>query len=467
MAHTDKTFIAPLEHERVLPLERLCEVRQVGEYVRVNTKGTTVDVVPFFQHSVNARGLGIFFSGDNSNNITIASSATDPLLPNNYLIHDPGGSAQPLQGTLTINPHRSVVGADMILNQRFLFLSPAISCELACSFKRIVHHMGVHVSNQTVGVLPSAGRAVQLADYFYGNVHQSQQAYTVNSTMYQAEQDPLKYALLADRQQWAGLADMRLSLKWECCRSEDCQVKVRAIGSFPVGNKPAGKYLFEPLAGNNGHWGVGIGAELSVALVNDEWYKLIGGISGELMGFFGNRQMRTSEYAPLYQRSTLSRYQLLGQQGIAGTFPAANVLTRLSKVDPGMVVKATALMRLETPRAAVSCAYSALSREEETVTVTDWPEGTYAPVLPTYSTDHTFNVVNDSVDGQAITTRALRPQVAQSPAALVHHLHAAFSYVLTKQSPSVVVALGADCSLAQSNAALRSYTVFGRAEWRF
>jgi len=55
------------------------------------------------------------------------------------------------------------------------------------------------------------------------------------------------------------LSDIQLVLGWNFVRDCDYHFGLNIRAGFPTGNKPCGKYLFEPIIGNGKHWELGAG----------------------------------------------------------------------------------------------------------------------------------------------------------------------------------------------------------------
>lgn len=134
-----------------------------------------------------------------------------------------------------------------------------------------------------------------------------------------------------------GMADIELAFGHE--DSRDCQIKrVWYCGLVvPAGNKPQGEFIFEPIVGNNKHWGLTMGGEYAYKIwANCDQDKVIEfHINAHSQYLFANIQKRSfdlidkqwSRYIWMYEKvePTASVYNVV---------PGINALTRHVKVTP-------------------------------------------------------------------------------------------------------------------------------------
>lgn len=75
-----------------------------------------------------------------------------------------------------------------------------------------------------------------------------------------------KFAAKCDSDTKTALADLELILGYNFVCDQDRTVGISLRTSAPTGNSPKGEYLFEPIAGNGGHWELGAGFNARAAL---------------------------------------------------------------------------------------------------------------------------------------------------------------------------------------------------------
>ncbi len=72
--------------------------------------------------------------------------------------------------------------------------------------------------------------------------------------------DPLANARMACRAlKKTGLSEIEAGLGYNFARGDDYHVGVSIRAGFPTGNRPQGRWLFEPIVGNGHHWEIGFG----------------------------------------------------------------------------------------------------------------------------------------------------------------------------------------------------------------
>jgi len=82
--------------------------------------------------------------------------------------------------------------------------------------------------------------------------------------------EPLQYGKISTRKRSVlRLADIRIALGCNLMRGDDYQCALMGFIGIPTGNVPCGEYLFEPIAGNGGHFELGIGSNGYMRLWED------------------------------------------------------------------------------------------------------------------------------------------------------------------------------------------------------
>ena len=108
-------------------------------------------------------------------------------------------------------------------------------------------------------------------------------------------------------------ADLRIVIGYDALRTDRCLFGFQGLVSAPAGNRPKGKYLFEPIIGNGHHWELG-GALQANSIAwrsNDEHKQLILTANLSLTHLFGSRQKRTFDL----KGKPFSRYMLIERLG--------------------------------------------------------------------------------------------------------------------------------------------------------
>jgi hypothetical protein len=124
--------------------------------------------------------------------------------------------------------------------------------------------------------------------------------------------DGLKYARIPHNAlHKTGLAEITAAFGWNFWQSEDFHFGINARAAAPTGNRPCGKYLFEPIVGNGHHWELGAGITAHVCLMHteSEMSDLSFYLDSYFTHLFSTRQCRTFDLCG----SPLSRYMLAMQ----------------------------------------------------------------------------------------------------------------------------------------------------------
>jgi hypothetical protein len=103
-------------------------------------------------------------------------------------------------------------------------------------------------------------------------------------------------------------ADLRAELGWDILQEDDWHFGLKADVAAPIGTRPNGDYLFEPIAGNGHHWefGAGITAHVDFWQSEDRNTRATFYFDGIVTHMFGGRQRRTFDLT----NRPFSRYML-------------------------------------------------------------------------------------------------------------------------------------------------------------
>ncbi|MDP3889308.1 MAG: hypothetical protein Q8Q25_02060 [bacterium] len=109
------------------------------------------------------------------------------------------------------------------------------------------------------------------------------------------------------------VADLRAALGWNFLR-DDYHIGFNFQIAAPIGNRPKGKYLFEPIIGNGHHWEVGgnINAHYTMWNNHDETKKIGLYFDANITHLFRTTQKRTFD---LKNNGPFSRYMLAEELG--------------------------------------------------------------------------------------------------------------------------------------------------------
>jgi hypothetical protein len=451
--HTEKTFLSPqsirmpgrhILHDYVTNLVRNEEV--LGwDHVEVSYFG-------WRQHAKEL--VGEYFGRNNKNVITVGSAKTD--FPSANFIFTQNPQNLTLAGEFKLAPYRKVVGFHFNYLKRMSFISDKLFLNVYTPIVKVTHCMGACARDESTDIVD--GNKVGVLSFFSGELSQGDGP---------TKQENLKYATIPCCTQFSksGFADVNCELGY---RWGQRNYYVRPIIGvvLPTGNKSEGKTLFEPMLGNGRQWGMGIGLEAMRVLEigKDTIIDLTGFF--KLKHFFSNTQKRTIGFLSddWGSRRIWSYYELIGEHGKKGVFPAANVLTRDVKVQQGLICESGLNLNFIHRNFMLNIGYDYFSRAMESVSVKCWEDNKYALVSTNYDATNNFNIVadpnpatDDNLQGP-IQRESLDVSVAQTPAQDSHRIYGTISYA--RQSIPLNIGIGAAYEYCQKNSALRGYELY-------
>jgi len=242
--------------------------------------------------------------------------AHDWLADNFYLPTD-------FQSTLNFSPRIANVvvdldfylGFDMVCQGLFFRLNMPINwtrwdlgfCERVVSLGSNNYDPGYFNSFDVAADSPNEGIGIErsrllnsFAEYAKGNVPTD-----TTSTLF----DPLCYAKIGcGARTVTRLADVTAILGWNFVQHEKRHLGAGILTRAPSGNRPNGKYLFEPISGNGCHWELGahVTSHATVWQAQDEHSSLGFYLDANITHLFKTHQMRTFDL----KCKQLSRYML-------------------------------------------------------------------------------------------------------------------------------------------------------------
>lgn len=109
------------------------------------------------------------------------------------------------------------------------------------------------------------------------------------------------------------LADLRTLIGYNFVRKDRLRIGLQGIMAAPVGNRPEGEYLFDPVIGNGHHWELGLGVTANGALwrSEDQEKQIIFSLDAKATHLFASRQLRTFDL----KGKPFSRYMLAQRMG--------------------------------------------------------------------------------------------------------------------------------------------------------
>ena len=327
-----------------------------------------VQVTGFYGESMNRASLGRYFGiGNGKNSFQVgAGNDNDTDLDGGYLIHDQANAAaSTLAGKVTLNPRQTIYGANISYRQSMTGPFAGVFFQASMPIVQVANNLGLTIENPTDVVLGI--QHYSLADYFAG---------TVNVEAGANAQAPLnKGKMVMGERRATGLADISLQLGYKLICNEDTHLDVSLRGIVPTGNQSTGDYLFEPLVGNNNHFGIGAGIDADATLWHKDGHRLSLQGGAQYTYVLEANEMRMAAI----QRRTDDGFKYNQYVAVAAPgapldlakqpvlAPAANGLAQQFSVRPGSQLELLTGLGFHSGGLSVNVGYNLNWREQEQV----------------------------------------------------------------------------------------------------
>ncbi len=448
--------------------------------------GGTVQAAVYYEASDNKRDLGEYFGVRNSKrasggcciddfiSVGLDKNNTGAILLPQSIIHKevnvttPGTPLTLIESALADNvylrPSRESVVLRLDWHQRLdmLFKGIYFKFNLPIVFTR--HKVGASSGSCCPGTTLKQAKGnntgFTVLDYLAGNV-------TVSDTGF--EQTCLKkMKVVCGSHSKTGIADIDLELGYYFLDCEQYRLGLNFGVTFPTGNSPCGEYLFDPVVGNGGHWGVGFGIDgvaklfecgdnftMDFRLVLDYRYLL------------EDTEWRA---ATPKENGQWSLYKLAGKVGQTGAlFPLANELTRKYDVTPGSQVDMIAAFNFNWCGFTMDLGYNLFARESEEVenkccNAADLaiPIGDTLTTTPPLTSYRTNDPLSGSKIAQTISSKDLCMSSIETPTVVTHKLYGGVGYTFREWCVPLMVGGFASYEWIQNNCAAEQWAVGGK-----
>ncbi|MBM3893410.1 hypothetical protein FJ365_03360 [Candidatus Dependentiae bacterium] len=297
-------------------------------------------------------------------------------------------------------------------------------------------------------------------------------------------QDFLKKALLVDQRE-VGVADVNVELNYKFARSSWFEAQVGLGATLPTGNRPDGTYAFQPVVGNNHHFGFGGQGNAKMDLLAHEEHELDLIASANYRYLVQSNEMRTLGI----KGRNFGQYHLLRKVGDgANTMlrPAANELTLPVDVTPGHQFDLCATLAYSWRKVSFDAGYNFFFRGKENLRLRNaFVDNQYAIVSRDYNTTNAdFAAANGALNqahhgasidgGWAAATATVAPagvvnnanldlRAASDEDNMSHAIFASLGLVMNEEATPVIAGIGGSYEFASSNNALEQWSVWAKA----
>lgn len=459
--------------------------------------GVDADIGLFATGSTNEYGMGKYFGAAMQPDLSDAKG-TVQIVPDNdraYLKTNalfgrqidnsfaplPGGGAPraPMSGTLTLRPSQNRFGAVIAVGGDLGRVAPKLAGVRLSLEAPIVCVSTNHGATESDVVAASYNGTSTPLSYFTG-------AYATAVTGdTQAALTKNKLSLKSISK--TAIADLRFSAEYAITQEVDAGLSVHGSVIIPTGNRSTAEYMFEPVAGNNGHVGLGIGTKGHSLLWEkaDKTMSLWFSGAVEYTYLFQAREKRVvglweGQRDPAFSHTFVAidkiapwRHMVLGKKdlGGAGAFPMANVLAQDLYVAPGTHFESILGLTLKWKQFHVNLGYDVFYRQQESLSLVEaWPNDTYVEAAGKTLDGTVLNEYFIQAPGKVTenSTLFLYPQAAATPDQETQMLLLSGGYVGKVKSYPVTASLGASYELATNNSkALQGWGLFGKVALAF
>jgi hypothetical protein len=511
--HTNKTFLMPRPQGVNLPMETTTYEEELIPRKLDDKYGATLQLVPFFQQSNDHDDTAEYFLFKHKRKVTLRTedlkanpnySTVDSDLDITYLLHDfdhfadvAGDAPRHYQYNVdvSLNPEQTVYGARMDYYQNLGVILKNLYLKVDTSIVHVENDPELVVDNPSLGADNERYvSAVQLAEYtrryLQGDFEEGDRVPKPNEARDRGApetenfQTKLTHAKIV-KHSVAGVADVDVALGYKFINTQKYLLGLAFGVTAPAGNKANGEYMFEPIAGNGGHWGIGGDLYGSIRAWGKIKHNLKFFLRMKYRYLFENDENRTLGIKDTRGLRAWGQYHLLGKaDAIAGVpktvqyrplIPAANVTTLRVDVAPGSQFDGILGMTYNNGGFSFDLGYNLYYREAEKVKLDQ-----HLPAATYFVTARDFDVVDVDarsvpdtsatlIDGAPVTANVwyiddahLDLHTAETPSQFTNSIYGGLGYQFRKWEVPMMMGIGGKYEFASENSALEQWSIWGK-----
>ncbi len=340
-------------------------------------------LTPFYNQTKSSKNIGKYLGLNNSNIVTLGNTGnavTPDTISGNivsiWAVIKKGGVTNvgssvgvSNDGIVTLNPVSRSAGANIDVLLDLNSVAEGLSFSAGTAFVRRSNNLYDTITGGT----GDPEQDITLLNFLRG---------TAQGAAYAA---PLSKAILPGTSvAKAGFADIDLQLKYNIFNKERYNVAAYLEATLPTGNKPHGKFLFEPVIGTRSlRLGGGLCLKARVFKKNNKKNRV--NFHGNIMwqhGFEGEetRVLDVKNRAWARYLATIPANTTVGAATIT---PAANILAQKLVVNSRNIIKTQAALCYEYKNIIYETGYHLFWKQKEDNTLkTPFPDASYYFVLP-------------------------------------------------------------------------------------
>jgi hypothetical protein len=445
-AYTEKTFLMPRSHGVNLALESTA-FNEVIYRKAANSFGGNFQVAGFYTKSVGGTDIGKYFGVAEKNELTFGKIHADGTsdtkvsadLIFGWLEHNKGATdtTQVDAGKLKFDPEHTGYGVNLYYHQDLEKVLKGLYLKVALPI--------VHVEND-IKISSSGVEAKCLLEFFGGELENTDAS---NLT------EKLTHGLIKGKQSATGIADIDLTLGYHFLNKDDMAAAINLGLTVPTGNESDGKYMFEPIYGNGGHFGFGGGLLGSFQVWGDANHNFKLNAAMNYRYLFKGTEKRILGL-PSLDKKEMSVYALLGKNNQKGCVPAPNILTRNVNVTPGSQMDGIVGLGYNNEGFTIDLGYNLFFREAESVSLKDkFTDGEYGIAKRDYDTSSAFNFSSNKE--KEISNTTVRTSAAETPSQLTHKFYGGLGYIFRDWEYPLMLGAGGHYEIASKNSAIDTW----------
>jgi hypothetical protein len=497
--HTNKTFLMPRPQGVNLPMETTTYEEELIPRKLDDKFGATFQLVPFFQQSNDHDDTAEYFLIHHKDKITLKTDPThfdnhystvNDDLDINYLYHHATkggvGVGYSYQVNVSLDPEQTVYGARMDYYQNLGVILKNLYFKVDTSIVHVENDPKLLVDGASSDIAHPTATEIRdrIAGYLQGTYEQN--AESDPATAIDAEthvvtgqaslQEKLTHAKIHKRSV-AGVADVDIALGYKFINTQKYLLGLALGVTAPAGNKANGEYMFEPIAGNGGHWAIGGDLYGSIRAWGKIKHNLKFFLRMKYRYLFENDENRTIGL----KGYDWGQYMLLGRVNTPGAAPtlqrfraltpAANVTTLRVDVTPGSQFDGVLGMTYNNGGFSFDLGYNLYYRDAEEVHLDQHlPSGTYFVAARNYPTNVATGTefTTTYVDGGAtipvwyVDDSELDLGTAETPSQFTNSIYGGMGYQFRKWEVPMMMGIGGKYEFASENSALEQWSIWGK-----
>jgi hypothetical protein len=366
--------------------------------------GGVIEAFPFFQSMGESKKLDRYFGmkGADQKWTDYIEVGPNASLKSEDLIHDQGNALHPerrsLHDRVYFRPEQKVRGVQLVYFQQLCDFSKYFALSFHLPIVSVENNMGLYspsagtsqvlrLPKDVTSAQPYSGKQVDFTDFLEGRVSND-----AGSNI----QEPLKKMKIVRRTlKSQGPSD--LTVRAHCLLSyrEELAFDISGHCMIPFESRPRGEYLFAPVRGNAGHWGMGVKGEAAARVFfNNKTTSLHFVGSAEYDYIFKGVEHRAIGYNRFDKEDIpWGLYRLGGTLGEKKVEPLANMLTQEVKVKPEDRFTFSGACAVQHNNFYLACGTEVYVQSQETLRLTSFKERTYNLAAIDYNTSVPFDPI--------------------------------------------------------------------------